>query len=157
MDIEDKLRQIEAKIAQSEELKHSRIEQHKQSLRSHTDYVHMKLQTVREASNTMGEFFTNQKKYYEKIEKSMRRKEKHDKERLEELRTLNDKRTDGVLVNLKDLKARQREQFQYYDKRLKERINKVDQVKTVLKEDIETRKELSLLRKADQEENFMRG
>ena len=27
----------------------------------------------------------------------------------------------------------------------------------MLKEDIETRKELSLLRKADQEENFMRG
>ena len=33
----------------------------------------------------------------------------------------------------------------------------MEQVKNVLKEDIETRKELSLLRKADQEENYMRG
>jgi hypothetical protein len=79
----------------------------------------------------------------------MKKKEKEDKEKLEALKLLNDKRNDGVHVNLKDLKARQREQYQYYDKRLKERIGKVEQVKTVLKEDIETRKELSLLRKAD--------
>lgn len=59
----------------------------------------------------MGEFFTRQKEYYNKIEKSMRKKEKEDKEKLEALKQLNDKRTDGVLVNLKDLKARQREQY----------------------------------------------
>lgn len=43
MDIEDKLRQIEAKIAASEELKHSRIERQKEQLRSHTDDVRVKL------------------------------------------------------------------------------------------------------------------
>jgi transcriptional regulator of met regulon len=47
--------------------------------------------------------------------------------------------------------------FKYYDGRLKERINKVAEVKQVLKEDIETKKEISMLRKADQEENYMRG
>lgn len=41
----------------------------------------------------------------------MRKKEKEDKERLEALKVNNDKRVDGVLVNLKDLKARQREQY----------------------------------------------
>ena len=54
----------------------------------------------------MGEFFTRQKEYYDKIEKSMKKKEKEDKEKLEALKHLNDKRNDGVLVNLKDLKAR---------------------------------------------------
>ncbi len=105
----------------------------------------------------MGEFFSRQKEYYDKIQKSVVKKEKLDKELLEQLKEHNDKRTEGVLINLKDIKQRQKEQFSYYDKRLKERISKVEQVKTVLKEDIETKKELSLLRKADQEENFMRG
>jgi hypothetical protein len=45
----------------------------------------------------------------------------------------------------------------YYDTRLKERNDKVEHLKQALKEDVETRKELSLLRKADQEENYMRG
>ena len=73
------------------------------------------------------------------------------------LKGLHEKRTDGVTINLKDIKNRQKEQFKYYDTRLRERIDKVDQVKAVLREDMETRKELSLLRKADQEENLMRG
>lgn len=105
----------------------------------------------------MDEFFKRQKDYYDKIAKSSQRKEKLDKERLEVLKGLNEKRNDGVTINLKDIKNRQKEQFRYYDTRLKERIEKVDQVKAVLKEDIETKKELSLLRKADQEENLMRG
>lgn len=87
----------------------------------------------------------------------MKKKEKEDKERLDILKGSHDKRTEGVLINIKDIRQREREQAQYYDKRLKERSNKVEQVKSVLREDVETRKELSLLRKADQEENFMRG
>jgi hypothetical protein len=52
----------------------------------------------------MTEFFTRQQEYYKKIEKSVKKKEKEDKERLKALKELNDKRTDGVIVNLKDLK-----------------------------------------------------
>lgn len=62
-----------------------------------------------------------------------------------------------MAVNLKDLRHKQREMVHYYDKRLQERYDKVEHLRTVLREDTETKKELSLLRKADQEENFMRG
>jgi hypothetical protein len=47
--------------------------------------------------------------------------------------------------------------FKYYDSRLKERHDKVNEVRNVLKEDNEMKKELSMLRKADQEENYLRG
>jgi hypothetical protein len=47
--------------------------------------------------------------------------------------------------------------FKYYDSRLKERHEKVNEVRNVLKEDNEMKKELSMLRKADQEENYLRG
>ena len=60
-------------------------------------------------------------------------------------------------MNLKDLKSKQREMFKYYDSRLKERIEKVGEVKNIIREDIETKKELTMLRKADQEENYLRG
>ena len=73
---------------------------------------------------------------------------------MEYLRQINEKRNEGVNVNLKDIKIKQREMFRYYDNRLKERHEKVHEVRTVLKEDMDTRKELSLLRKADQEENY---
>lgn len=105
----------------------------------------------------MGEFFKGQKEYYEKIEKSIKKKEKDDKARLEALKELNDKRADGVNINLKDLRYKQQEMVSYYDSRLKERNDKIEHLKQTLKEDVETRKELSLLRKADQEENYMRG
>jgi hypothetical protein len=47
--------------------------------------------------------------------------------------------------------------FKYYDSRLKERHDKVIEVRNVLKEDNEMKKELTMLRKADQEENYLRG
>ena len=52
-------------------------------------------------------------------------------------------------MNLKDLRYRQKEMVEYYDKKLQERTDKVDHLRAVLKEDTETKKELTLLRKAD--------
>jgi len=134
-----------------------KIEQQQQSLRYHTNQVLAKSQRVKEQSNTMGEFFSRQKEYLEKIEKSTKKKEKDDKARLEALKEINDKRGDSVHVNLKDLRYKQQEMVSYYDSRLKERNEKVEHLKQTLKEDVETRKELTMLRKADQEENYMRG
>jgi len=39
--------------------------------------------------------------------------------------------------------------FKYYDVRLREKSEKVAEVKAVLREDVDTRKELTMLRKAD--------
>ena len=87
----------------------------------------------------------------------MKKKEKEDKLKLEALKQQNDKRSEGVSVNLKDLKYKQKEMISYYDSRNKERNDKVEHLKQAIKEDIETKKELTMLRKADQEENYMRG
>lgn len=103
------------------------------------------------------DFLNRQREYYSKIEKSQKNKAREDKQRLDYLRELNDKRTEGVHVNLKDLKSKEKEMYRYYDSRLRERSDKVAEVRSVLREDADTRKELSLLRKADQEENFQRG
>ena len=60
-------------------------------------------------------------------------------------------------MNLKDLSSRFKDQLRYYDKRIKERHQKVNELRTIIKEDIDTKKELNMLRKADQEENYMRS
>ena len=43
------------------------------------------------------------------------KKEKEDKLKLEALKQQNDKRSEGVSVNLKDLKYKQKEMISYYD------------------------------------------
>lgn len=76
-----------------------------------------------------GEFFSKQKEYYDKVEKSQKIKATEDKKKMDFLKEVHDKRSEGVNINLKDLRYRQKEMFQYYDSRLKERIDKVEQVK----------------------------
>lgn len=156
-EIESRLQAIEARLKRHEEMKMSRMEQQQVSIRSHTDYIRSRLHSVKEQNNTMSEFFERQKDYYLKLEKSQKNKAKEDKDRLQYLHEINDKRTESVIINQKDIRNKQIEQFQYYDSRLKERAEKVQEVRAVIKEDIDTRKELYLLRKADQEENYMRS
>ena len=125
------------------------------SLREHTDHAIQRGLQVKEASNTDG--FGKREKYYKKVEKSMKHKEKEDKQKIEILKDYNHKRDDAVDMNLKDLKHKLKQQVKYYDTRLKERSNKVAEVRNILKDDIDTKKELNMLRKADQEENYLRG
>ena len=68
-----------------------------------------------------------------------------------------EKRLGQIDTNLKDLQHRFKDQLKYYDKRLKERYQKVSELRAVIQEDNETKKELNMLRKADQEENYMRS
>lgn len=60
-----------------------------------------------------------------------------------------EKRQGHVETNLKDLNHRFKDQIAYYNKRLKERSERVNEVKSLLKEDVDTKKELNYLRKAD--------
>ena len=87
----------------------------------------------------------------------MKVKQKADEAKIEMLKDYNHKRDDAVDMNLKDLKHKLKQQVKYYDTRLRERDHKVAEVRNVLKEDIDTKKELNMLRKADQEENYLRG
>ena len=92
-----------------------------------------------------------------KIQKSIKNKEKEDKAKLEDLKVSHEKRLGQIDTNLKDLQHRHKDQISYYNKRLKEKQEKVIELRAVIKEDNETKKELNMLRKADQEENYMRG
>lgn len=76
---------------------------------------------------------------------------------MELLLASHDKRQGHVETNLKDLHHRFKDQLAYYNKRLKERNERVTEVKSLLKEDVDTKRELNSLRKADQEENYARG
>ena len=60
-----------------------------------------------------------QKAYYDKIERSIKKKEKLDKFRLEEIKVLNEKKNDSVSNNLHQLKSKQKDQTRYYDQRIK--------------------------------------
>jgi hypothetical protein len=64
-EITEKLMSIEERIRWHDEDRVERIEQHKQSLRSHTDRVIARGQEVKEMSNTGG--FEKQRKYLTKI------------------------------------------------------------------------------------------
>jgi hypothetical protein len=71
-EIEDRLRQIEARIRVHESLKNSRIEQQISTLRSHTDHVLTKAHTLKtQQLTTSDDFFTRQKQYYDKLGKSV--------------------------------------------------------------------------------------
>ena len=150
-----RLRSIEDKLLRHEEMRGAKIEQHQMSLRSHTERVIQKGIQVKEASNTDG--FSKKERYYKKVEKSLKAKQKEDEAKIERLKDYNHKRDEAVEGNLHEIKHKHKQQVRYYDTRLKERNNKVEEVRNVLKEDIDTKKELNMLRKADQEENFLRG
>ncbi len=77
--------------------------------------------------------------------------------KLDVLKESHEKRLGQIDNNLKDLQHRFKDQLKYYDKRIKERHNKVEELRAVIREDNETKKELNMLRKADQEENYMRS
>jgi hypothetical protein len=64
-EIQEKLMSIEERIRWHDEDRTERIEQHKHSLRSHTDRVIARGQEVKEMSNTGG--FEKQRKYLTKI------------------------------------------------------------------------------------------
>jgi len=141
------LTSIEARLKKKEELKSLKIEEHCMSLREHTDRVISKGLQVKEAANTDG--FQKRERYYKKVEKSMKAKKKADEAKIEMLKDVNHKRDDTVDINLKDIKQKLKQQVKYYDTRLKERDHKVTEVRNILKEDIDTKKELNMLRKAD--------
>ncbi len=124
-----------------------KIEQHQMSLRSHTERVIQRGIEVKEASNTDG--FSKKERYYKKVEKSLKAKKKADDARIEQLKDYNHKRDEAVGGNLQEIKHKHKQQVKYYDTRLRERENKVIEVRNVLKEDIDTKKELNMLRKAD--------
>ncbi len=77
--------------------------------------------------------------------------------KLDVLKESHEKRLGQIDTNLKDLEHRLKDQLRYYDKRLKERHAKVEELRSVIREDNETKKELNMLRKADQEENYHRS
>ena len=81
---------IEERIRWHDEDRTERIDQHKQSLRSHTDRVIARGQEVKEMSNTGG--FEKQRKYLTKIEKSIKNKEKEDKTKFDILKESHEKR-----------------------------------------------------------------
>lgn len=83
-----------------ESLKSSRLEQQVCALRSHTEQVPVKAHRAKDLRNTAEMFFSRQKQYYEKIGKSVTKKTKDDKERLEALKEVNGKRQGGIAINL---------------------------------------------------------
>ena len=89
-EIQEKLMSIEERIRWHDEDRTERIDQHKQSLRSHTDRVIARGQEVKEMSNTGG--FEKQRKYLTKIEKSIKNKEKEDKTKFDILKESPEKR-----------------------------------------------------------------
>lgn len=118
------------------------------TLREHnTDHIGSLLMFVKDKNSTGG--FEREKKYYTKIERSIKNKKKEDKLRLAMLQDNNGKRTEAVDINLKDIRHKQRDMLKYYDVRIRERSEKVAEVRQVLREDVDTRKELTMLRKAD--------
>ena len=56
-----------------------------------------------------------------------------------------EKRLGQIDTNLKDLQHRLKDQLKYYDKRLKERYQKVSELRAVIQEDNETKKELNMI------------
>jgi len=76
---------------------------------------------------------------------------------LMELKYKQDRRFSSTEANKKEMMKREREKINYLKRRIEQRNQLVDEVKEAWKEDAETRKEISQLRKIDQEENYQRG
>lgn len=68
-----------------------------------------------------------------------------------------EKRIEQAQSRLRDLSIREKEKLDYLESRVKMREDMVGEVKEILKEDIDQRKEISYLRKLDQQENLLRS
>lgn len=68
---------------------------------------------------------------------------------IEDARVKNIRKVELISLKQKDLQKRQREQYSYYQQKQELREQMVSEVKDALREDVEKKKELSLLRKLD--------
>lgn len=96
------MKSIEVRISEHETVRNTLIEQQQMTLREHTDHIASCLMFVKEKNSTGG--FEREKKYYTKIERSIKNKKKEDKLRLAMLHDNNGKRTEAVDINLKDIR-----------------------------------------------------
>ena len=69
----------------------------------------------------------------------------------------NQKKIESLSVTKRDQQRVQKEIYSYYEQKQNMREQLVQDVKEALKEDQEKKKELSFLRKMDQEENYLRS
>lgn len=66
-EIENKLREIEDRLAMHDMYKQGKLEQIQLSNRAHQESVRAKVQGLREGASTAGEFFQRQEEYLKKV------------------------------------------------------------------------------------------
>lgn len=89
--------------------------------------------------------------------KSEKLKKELEKNRLEEYKAKRDEKRAAAELNIQHKKQELREKTNYLKSKDKQKGKLITEIKEALKEDIDQKKEISLLKKKDQMENFERG
>eukprot|EP00347_Sterkiella_histriomuscorum_P010768 403374992 len=154
-EVEMQLKVIEEKLNEKERQKQDRLQKKQEDLKIHAEIVTTKLQMVKELSSTINHEVLQRD--LEKMSKTVKNREILIKRDMENLKIRNQRKMESMAVKQKEQVKRQKEQFNYYMQKQELRDQLAVDVKDALKEDIDKKKELSLLRKMDQEENYMRS
>ena len=79
------------------------------------------------------------------------------KQLIEQMRNKRNEKFTLVKTNQKNVDTEFKEKYSYLKEKDETRSKLVNEIKEALHEDVEQRKEISLLKKKDQQENFERG
>ncbi|CDW87107.1 UNKNOWN [Stylonychia lemnae] len=154
-EVEIQLKVIEEKLNIKEKAKIEKLIKKQEDLKIHSEIVSTRLNHVKELSTSINAELIQRD--LEKMSKTVKNKEEKIKKDIIDLKVKNQRKFENIELKQKDIQRRTREQFNYYQQKNNLRDQLITDVKEALKEDVEKKKELSLLRKMDQEENFMRS
>ena len=79
------------------------------------------------------------------------------KRKVEDLQAKREEKAEKAQTRVKDIRAEAREKYSYLSEKNVQRGKLVTEVKLALQEDVDQKKEISLLKKKDQIENYERG
>ena len=96
-------------------------------------------------------------KSFKRIQKSEKLKKDQEKHKIDELKEKRDAKKAAAEINIQHKKQELREKTNYLKNKDKQKGKLITEIKEALKEDIDQKKEISLLKKKDQMENFERG
>ena len=94
---------------------------------------------------------------FKRIQKSEKLKKDTLKARVDEIRSNREQKMTQALTNHRNLKMQAKDKYNYLQDKDQQRSQLIQEIKEALQEDVEQKKEISLLKKKDQLENLERG
>lgn len=135
-------------------IKQAQIEKKQAELRHHSEVVNTKARDVKDKNSQYNVDWLVKK--VDKFQKSEKQKREQINELKQKFNEDFESKQANAKENLKNIKLSEKEKIDYLVKKDEARSQMLHDVKEAIMEDVEQKREISYLRKMDQEENYMR-